>query len=108
MKSILLVGDDGKTYQVKTKDFAKIATSVNTTKLSPDVQANIADSLKKKKGEKGVAHILAAKTDILTASKADILVSGKADILTHAKSDILVSKKKAAKKKAAPKTGETK
>ena len=90
--SILMIGEDGNVYRIKTSELGKVAKKVPKSKLSPAVQAHIDKALSSgsRGGGKGVAHILVSKADILTASKADILTASKADILTASKADILV------------------
>jgi hypothetical protein len=92
---IMMVSDDGKVYQVNPKQVGKLAKRVPLSKLSPAVQTHIEKTAKNLTGGKGVAHILATKSDILTAGKSDILVAGKQDTLGSAKSDILISGKQA-------------
>jgi hypothetical protein len=92
---IMMLSDDGKVYKVDPKQVGKLAKRVPLSKLSPAVKTNIETAGKNLTGGKGVAHILATKSDILTAGKSDILVAGKQDTLASAKSDILISGKQA-------------
>lgn len=66
---IMMVSDDGKVYQVNPKQLGKLAKRVPLSKLSPAIQTHIEKTAKDLTGGKGVAHILATKSDILTAGQ---------------------------------------
>jgi hypothetical protein len=84
--SILIIGDDGSVYQVKTSELGKIAKKVPKAKQSKAVQ----DLVEKAGTEsKGSARIFVTKTDVTSTAVDDIFfTAGRAEIMTVTKKDL--------------------
>jgi hypothetical protein len=84
----LIVGADGNVYRIHQQ---KTARKVSQAKLSSGIrtQSEHSETIL----NKGVAHILACKAEILTGMTAEILSASKAEILTGLKAEILTGLK---------------
>lgn len=76
---IAMVGADGHVYEVDSDELGKIATKVDSSKLSDDVKSHISDNTGSGGGGGSSAHLFASRADLFVASKADLFVA-KADL----------------------------